>query len=341
MLVDRVIGHAPESDPSVGPGLLTRPFDRVVEGLRLVNAPDSESARALARAGPVDADESVTTRNPSDSVEALVVLVLVSVRVAQEVTLLHLLVVLGVLLAAPGMVDEGPPVYATVHDHRDGLIGVRPEDIGEHERAIPERDLEVAVAADAEDVAADLIARRGRRHEGARRPVTEDLRPVQVLEQPRDGRVVSEGLDGIRRSARQRHGPVAEVDPAIAHHLMDLGSQVDPVVGVAVLVEGLKKARDVGQAGVGQLVHLTIDPGDDVADREPVRAQRRPEGNRTDREGDDLAIHELERPIVVGEARAARRFELEAGHRSGEPSLTQHGTSSQPSDLGIGARKGS
>src|SRR5205807_7296235 len=118
VLVDRVIGHAPESDTSIGPGLLTRPFDRVVEGLRLVNAPDSESARAPARAGPVDADESVTTRNPGDSVEALVVLVLVSVRVAQEVTLLHLLVVLGVLLGAPGMVYEGPPVNAAVHDHR-------------------------------------------------------------------------------------------------------------------------------------------------------------------------------------------------------------------------------
>ena len=232
--------------------------------------------------------------------------------------------VLSVLVAADGMVDKRPTVNAAVHDDRHRFLGVRTVDVRIHERAVLQRDLDVAETPDAEHVAANLVARGGRRSERSGLAVGEDVRPIQVIEEIRDDRVLRESQDRIRRGAWERHQPVAEVDAATSHQRVDLRRQGGSVVGGAVLIERLEEAGDVGQTRIGQLVELPIDPRDDVGDCEPLRTPGRADQNRTDRERDDLVVLELEGPIVVRDARAGGGFELQANNRSRKPSSTQH-----------------
>src|SRR5207245_233840 len=83
------------------PGLGAGPFDGVVVVLGFLHTEGRLQAWALADAARIHPDADVALRYPHRSVDGLVVLILGAIRIAGEITVLHLLLADGV-----GLVDK-------------------------------------------------------------------------------------------------------------------------------------------------------------------------------------------------------------------------------------------
>jgi hypothetical protein len=123
------VGHAPQADVAVGPGLGAGPLDRVVVVLGLLHAERRLLAGAATDPAAVDPDADVTFRHPGRGVDALVVLILQPVGVAGAEAVLEDLLLLGLDLIADAVMVEGLAVEALVQDDRVVALGGRSEDI--------------------------------------------------------------------------------------------------------------------------------------------------------------------------------------------------------------------
>ncbi len=329
VLADGEVGHAPQADRAVRPGLLAGPFDGVPECLGAGDPPGGESARALPGAGHVDADDGVSVGDPGGGVDRFVIFELEAGGVAEEVVLFFLLVVLEVGVRSDGVVVERLAVGAAADDDRVVAGLGRAEHVGEHVGSVPEGDDDVAEAEDAHRVPAKLIAGVRRAAEIPRRVAGEDAGAVEFLEEFKDDGIVGEVLNLVGHVGAGVVGVMPEVDSSVADDVVDLGGDVGAVVPDPVAAEGEDESRDVGQAGILQLARVSVDAGDDLREVHPRLCRRMADGRVSDQERDALAGFVLELPALIRQAMNGGGLVPQAGNRTGQHTSERHRVSSR------------
>src|SRR5260221_2417694 len=226
-------------------------------------------------------------------------------------------------LVAHRVVMKGAAIDAAAHDHRELALPTGPEDVRIDERPILERNLDVPEAADAEDVAPNLVAGGRRRAQGAGARVSEQLGGIEIRNQAKHLGVLREVPDMIGLDAGKRH-VAPEVDRPQVGDVMDLGGDVDSAVDIAVAVEAAQETGDISESGIEQLLDIAVDAADEVGHRQPRRAIGIADGNLADEECDPLTIRIAELALLVGETGRTWAFVAEAGQRSGKDSSQEH-----------------
>src|SRR6185295_11878799 len=141
-LVAGVVGDAVHADLARAPGLLRRPFDAVVDVLRLARAVVAEEAGRAARAARVDADAGVAVGHPLLRVDDFPVLVAVG-RAGEDVGVLARHDVPGGLVAL--LEGEALAVGTVAQQRRVLPFAVGPEHVGPQHQPIVHADGHVPV----------------------------------------------------------------------------------------------------------------------------------------------------------------------------------------------------